>query len=120
MTQDDLIKLLGAVGIGSILIAVATLLKLRPERTKILIESAGAVVVMQNSLIDDLNEKIQILEAENTMLRKRLRNMEKMVQDLDLRTTTIEERSKEHQHEYQDLDHCTATIEERNKEQDLK
>lgn len=92
MTQDDLIKLLGAIGIGSILIAVATLLKLRPERTKILIESAGAVVVMQNSLIDDLNEKIRALEAENAMLRARLRNMEQMIKDLDVRTSAVEEK----------------------------
>lgn len=90
MTQDDLIKILGTVGIGSILVAVAALLKLRPERTKILIDSAGAVVVMQNSLIDDLNEKIKFLEAENNMLRTRLRNMESMIQSLDLRTTLIE------------------------------
>ena len=92
MTQDDLIKVLGTIGIGSILVAVVALLKLRPERTKILIDSAGAVVVMQNSLIDDLNEKIQSLEAENGMLRTRCKNMEEMIRNLDVRTTTIEEK----------------------------
>ncbi len=67
-----LIALIGGSGIAG---AVATLLRWRPEKTNILISAAQGAVVVQSSVIDDLNEQM-------TAMRGQIAALEKEVHDL--------------------------------------
>jgi threonine dehydratase len=97
-SREMLIAVIGALGGGGLFLGITALMKVRPERGKIIVESAGAVVVMQKDLIDNLQEQVTSLKqdledvkSERDGLRNRIRNME--VRMLQLETQNDERQS---------------------------
>lgn len=89
-SREVLIAAIGALGGGGLFLGLTALMKVRPERGKIIVESAGAVVVMQKDLIDDLQEQVSSLKHDlNTVIDER-DGLRKRVMNLELRVLELE------------------------------
>ncbi len=98
-SREVLIAVIGALGGGGLFLGLTALMKVRPERGKIIVETAGAVVVMQKDLIDDLQVQVtslkrdlEVVKSERDGLRNRIRNME--IRMLQLETQNDDRQSK--------------------------
>lgn len=89
-SREVLIAVIGALGGGGLFLGITALLKVRPERGKIIVETAGAVVVMQKDLIDDLQAQVTSLKQEVDTLKDERDSLRRRVKKMELRMLEIE------------------------------
>jgi cysteine synthase len=87
MSHDLLLIVLSSLTSGGFVTGIGVLLKVWPERQKIFVDSASSVVVMQSSVIKELEDKIAGLETEVQIYKEKVVRLEKHLFDLDERIT---------------------------------
>lgn len=91
-SHELLLSILSLLAGGGLLIGIASLFKVRPERGKIIVESAGAVVVMQRNLIDDLENEVKSLKDRVMSLETEKRTLQNKVREMELHIINLESR----------------------------
>jgi hypothetical protein len=80
MTTHDIVILIAAiVGSGGVVAAIVALVKLRPEAGQILVTTAQSVVIVQTSVIENLEKQLNRVSNELEELRIECREREDML-----------------------------------------
>lgn len=108
MKFNDLITFLASIDLGTIvqlLIALVgsggfvgglyMLLKLRPEAGQITVTAAQGALIVQSGVIENLQEELSRVRADNKTLRKKVDELEEKYNKLRERTAQIEQHSQE-------------------------
>lgn len=80
MSGNDIVVLVvSVIGGGGLIAGIVALLKLRPEAGQILVTTAQGVVIVQTTVIDNLQKELTRMGNELDELREECREREEML-----------------------------------------
>lgn len=98
MNKDMLEVFAIVIGSGGLIAGIATLFKMRPEANKITVDAAQGAIIVQTSVIKNLENEIHrlndLIEEERKICDKRIDEAYKEIEELKQAFQAIDERKK--------------------------
>ena len=121
MEINTLTLVVAAIGSGGVGAGIVALIKVKPERDKLVIDAAQGAVVVQSGVIENLQREIKRLADEHLGCEQSIKDLRDnhvsdMREDRKHYVTEMREMRKHHREEIEALRTILAAIDERQQE----